>query len=215
MSLTKLTADLNIIGGLPDQPTESATQLKEKFDDAGNIIKEYLNNTLTEEIPNEISSSSSSALNTAKNYTNTKISALANGQVATNKNNITSLQSTVSGHTTTINSHTNTINSHTNSINSINQQISGGTKGAIRTQTFTKNGWSIGSLTHERTGSLGSLSIPSGYSFIGFTAPYSQEYGVSITPCLRSGNVVELIVANHDGSGKTLNLSVTALYIKN
>lgn len=44
MSLPKLNDNLNIISSLPDKPTNSATELKEKFDTAGNIIKNFLNN---------------------------------------------------------------------------------------------------------------------------------------------------------------------------
>ena len=53
MSLTKLTADLDNIQALSNKPNEveglTADQLKEKFDDAGNEIKTYVNDTLTAE----------------------------------------------------------------------------------------------------------------------------------------------------------------------
>lgn len=47
MSLTKFTENMSIISELPDAPTETAQELKAKFDEAGRKIKEYLNNTLT------------------------------------------------------------------------------------------------------------------------------------------------------------------------
>lgn len=50
MALTKLTTDVNNIQKLADRPTETPTQLKAAFDKAGADIKEYINNTLTEEI---------------------------------------------------------------------------------------------------------------------------------------------------------------------
>ena len=50
MSLTKLTDNLNVIQSLPDKPTQTASQLKEKFDKAGNIIKNHINNTLSSEL---------------------------------------------------------------------------------------------------------------------------------------------------------------------
>lgn len=54
MALTKLTTNLNNIQALHDRPNTSdgltADQLKERFDRAGNDIKSYINNTLTEEI---------------------------------------------------------------------------------------------------------------------------------------------------------------------
>lgn len=54
MALTKLTTNLNNIQALHDRPNTSdgltADQLKERFDKAGNDIKSYINNVLTEEI---------------------------------------------------------------------------------------------------------------------------------------------------------------------
>lgn len=50
INLTKLTEDLNIIQSLNDTPTESATELKTKFDEAGNTIKTFINETLIEQI---------------------------------------------------------------------------------------------------------------------------------------------------------------------
>ena len=54
MALTKLTTNLNNIQALSDKPNTAdgltADELKERFDKAGNDIKTYINNTLTEEI---------------------------------------------------------------------------------------------------------------------------------------------------------------------
>lgn len=50
MSLTKLTTNLNNISSLPDKPTLQSDELKQEFDKAGNSIKEYINEILTEEI---------------------------------------------------------------------------------------------------------------------------------------------------------------------
>ena len=53
MALSKFTKDMAIIAALDDEPNDvgglSAQQLKEKFDEGGNALKEYLNNTLTAE----------------------------------------------------------------------------------------------------------------------------------------------------------------------
>lgn len=48
MAFTELTDNLNIISQLPDQPELSADALKEKFDEAGNTIKDYINGLLKE-----------------------------------------------------------------------------------------------------------------------------------------------------------------------
>ena len=49
MSLTKFTGNTNVISELPDTPTLTSEELKAKFDEAGANIKEYINETLTEE----------------------------------------------------------------------------------------------------------------------------------------------------------------------
>lgn len=54
MALTKLTENVNIIQSLSDRPNSidglTAAQLKERYDRAGAIIKDYLNTVLTEEL---------------------------------------------------------------------------------------------------------------------------------------------------------------------
>lgn len=53
MALTKINNDLNIIQALDDQPNDvgglTPSQLKAKFDEAGNTLKTYINDTLTAE----------------------------------------------------------------------------------------------------------------------------------------------------------------------
>lgn len=43
MSLTRFNENLNIISSLEDKPTQDSTELKQKFDEAGNKIKKYIN----------------------------------------------------------------------------------------------------------------------------------------------------------------------------
>lgn len=66
MAITFFTEDLNIIQKLDDQPNDvgglSADELKQKFDESGNKIKDFLNNTL---IP-ELDEAFSDAMTTAK-----------------------------------------------------------------------------------------------------------------------------------------------------
>lgn len=56
--LTKLLADLSIISLLDDEPNDvgglSAEELKAKFDEAANAIKDYINETLLPELASEI-----------------------------------------------------------------------------------------------------------------------------------------------------------------
>lgn len=50
MSLTKFSVNTNVIENLPDAPNLSSDQLKQKFDEVGMGIKDYINNILTNEI---------------------------------------------------------------------------------------------------------------------------------------------------------------------
>ena len=60
MAFTQLTDDLNIIKALPDLPNDSPSHdgewLRGKFDEAGNKIKSYINNTLLSEISSMVAS---------------------------------------------------------------------------------------------------------------------------------------------------------------
>ena len=58
MAFTKITDDLNIIQNLPNQPTPNGgytpTTAKAKFDEAGNTIKTYINDTLIPELETSV-----------------------------------------------------------------------------------------------------------------------------------------------------------------
>lgn len=58
MALTKFTENVNNIQALSDRPNitdgMTSSELKERFDKAGSDIKNYMNNTLTEEIDDVI-----------------------------------------------------------------------------------------------------------------------------------------------------------------
>jgi microcystin-dependent protein len=62
VAFTKITKDMNILVGLSDMPNAddglSADLLKAKFDEAGISIKDYINNTLVEELMGENASES-------------------------------------------------------------------------------------------------------------------------------------------------------------
>lgn len=67
MSLTKLTANLNNISSLPDKPTLQSDELKALFDEAGNVIKEYLNEVLTDEVEKLVSDTAKANKTTVEN----------------------------------------------------------------------------------------------------------------------------------------------------
>lgn len=50
MALTKFTSATNFIQSLADKPSQSATELKREFDKVGTLLKEYINDVLTEEL---------------------------------------------------------------------------------------------------------------------------------------------------------------------
>lgn len=54
LNLTKFTENVNNISSLPDTPTETSTQLKEKFDKAGIDIKSFINESLIKEITTQV-----------------------------------------------------------------------------------------------------------------------------------------------------------------
>ncbi|MBO7733040.1 MAG: hypothetical protein J6S67_10815 [Methanobrevibacter sp.] len=85
MALTKLTTNLNNIQALHDRPNTSdgltADELKERFDRAGNDIKDYINNTLTEELDSAITNT----------YTETEI----DNMISTINDNITAINNTI------------------------------------------------------------------------------------------------------------------------
>jgi hypothetical protein len=60
MALTKLTANVNNIQALSDQPNTidglTSSELKERFDKAGADIKSYINGVLTEELDDVVAS---------------------------------------------------------------------------------------------------------------------------------------------------------------
>ena len=82
MALTELTANLNVHQSNPDKPAMTATQLKQNFDSASNLIKSYVNETLTKEI-------------------DTLVANLQSG-VTTTSQAVTQLSNTVTGLATTI-----------------------------------------------------------------------------------------------------------------
>lgn len=83
MALTKLTANVNNIQALSDRPNTidglTSSQLKEKYDKAGADIKQYLNETLTEELDTAIATIPDSS-----NFVTTSDSRLTNSRKCNN-----------------------------------------------------------------------------------------------------------------------------------
>lgn len=108
MALTPLTENLNVHQSLPDQPALSATELKQKFDEAAGLIKEYINESLLPEL-------------------NTIISTLE-GNDTTVEIAISAIQTTLGNAVSDISSintdYTSFKNSTTNSIGTINSTLS-------------------------------------------------------------------------------------------
>lgn len=83
MALTKMSADVNNIQALSDNPNTvdglTSSQLKELFDKAGADIKTYLNSTLTEELDTAIATIPDSS-----NFVTTSDSRLTNSRKCNN-----------------------------------------------------------------------------------------------------------------------------------
>lgn len=93
MGLSKFNKNVENIIALDDNPNEGATpltssELKEKFDQAGKDIKDYINNTLTSEIDNTVSNIDDSISDLNTNLTG-EIGNLDN-LTTTNKSNVVS-----------------------------------------------------------------------------------------------------------------------------
>lgn len=54
MELPKFTENLNIISSLADRPAMTADELKKRFDESGNKIKDFLNNKFLPELEKEL-----------------------------------------------------------------------------------------------------------------------------------------------------------------
>lgn len=67
MSLPKLTENLNKVSSLAEKPTLTAQQLQAVFDEAGNAIKDYINDVLTTEIEQLITSTVQANKTTVEN----------------------------------------------------------------------------------------------------------------------------------------------------
>lgn len=95
MSLTKLTENLNKISSLPKRPTLTPEALQMIFDEAVNIIKDYINNTLTGEVETLINTTVQANKTTVENIlTSTSIAnALSSAQGKVLKDLVDGLES--------------------------------------------------------------------------------------------------------------------------
>lgn len=95
MSLPKLTENLNKVSSLPEKPTLQSDELQAVFDEAGNVIKEYINDTLTGAIEQSIINTVQANKTTVENVlTSTSITnALSSAQGKVLKGLIDELES--------------------------------------------------------------------------------------------------------------------------
>lgn len=88
INLTNLTANVNNIQALSDRPNTAdgitAQQLKEKFDKAGADIKDYINNTLIEEIEGYLRQAKSRMETIENNYVENEDSRLTDSRRCNN-----------------------------------------------------------------------------------------------------------------------------------
>ncbi len=88
INITNLTANVNNIQALSDRPNTAdgitSQQLKEKFDKAGADIKDYINNTLIEEIEGYLNQAKSHIETIETNYVATNDTRLSNSRQCNN-----------------------------------------------------------------------------------------------------------------------------------
>lgn len=114
VNLTNLTASVNNIQALDDNPNESgltSNELKAKFDKAGSDIKDYINNTLIDELETILDGYSSS-ISDQQTAINT-VTTTAN----TNASNIGTLSSLNTSTKTNLVSAINEVNTHLSTSN--------------------------------------------------------------------------------------------------
>lgn len=88
INITNLTANVNNIQALSDRPNTAdgitSQQLKERFDKAGADIKDYINNTLIEEIEEYLNQAKSHIEAIETNYVATNDTRLSNSRQCNN-----------------------------------------------------------------------------------------------------------------------------------
>lgn len=99
MALTKLTENLNNVQSLANKPPLEAEELKAVFDQAGNSIKEYINEILTEEIEALITNTVESAKVIVENVLTSEsaVNALSANQGKALKDLIDTINAKLSG----------------------------------------------------------------------------------------------------------------------
>lgn len=122
MSLPTLNENLNIHQSLPDKPALNAEELKQEFDKAPNLIKEYLNGTLLSQIDTLMVNLQNKDI-TLETALNT-----LNGIVSEAVSNINNLTSNVNTNTSNIKDVTNKVNINTNDISNIKNILGATTK---------------------------------------------------------------------------------------
>lgn len=96
MALSKLTEILNVHQSQPDQPTITATELKQRYDQDVNTVKDFINDTLTVEVDtldaNNVKLSGNQTIDGIKTFNSSPVAPTPtiNNQVA-NKNYVDSI----------------------------------------------------------------------------------------------------------------------------
>ncbi len=111
MSLPTLNENLNTHQSLPNQPALGAEELKQEFDKAPNLIKEYLNGILLPQLDTLLVSlqnkdvSLENALNTVNGIVSEAVTNISNitNNVNKNTNDITVIKGNVNTNTSNIN----------------------------------------------------------------------------------------------------------------
>lgn len=190
MNLPKLTENLNIHQSLPDKPTLTTEELKIAFDSAGNIIKDYLNDILT------------SAIDTGVEEEIATSTAGINNAILDLENTVNESISGIEADITNIN----------NNLNVQNQAIKNQVNDLIKTQTFSSS-FEIPAFT-TKVQSMGTISVPNGYTLIG-VVPYSSSSIYFLSSFDLYNSTVYGKVYNTENNSRTGTVTCKAVFLKN
>ena len=157
--MERLTADLNIIQTLADQPAMPARELKAKFDEAGNIIKNFLNDQLLDELEDwqtSLNESITASMTNLENRVDSRLTTLETNLTSQMNNLDSSLRSYV--------------DTKTNAVSSSLSSLTTKMNGALLVQTWRQTSAWYGD--HDRDNEH---SIPNGYTFIGLINPFNNS----------------------------------------
>ena len=203
--MTQLETNLNFISSLPDDPTGTTAELKQEFDKAGNVIKNFINNTLESEITADIAS----CLASAKAYADSAI-----GELSFSASNI-SYDNTLSGMTAT------DVQSAIDELKTGLTSVASAANSKLKYSDFAFTSTTINISLSAAARKSGTQSISkSGYYALGIIGDTSTSEAIDIrqkqiTSRSNGSGVITYLVQNEDyGNPRTGKITFDILWVK-